>query len=239
MVADVRNALLGGLALDDREALTSELELTKLEVRQAIELPGHPITHVYFPDSGCISVMAQGADGRRIEVAQIGYEGLTGLGVVLGDNRAVNELVVRIPGTAWRLPADRLTQVMPIRPALYQHLLRYVHAFIAQASQTALAHGRAKLQERLARWLLMSQDRFQADKLITTHDFVAETLGVRRAGITLALHMLESKGLIKSARNQITICDRRGLSEQANGSYGVAEAVYARLFGSDVSLSCD
>jgi CRP-like cAMP-binding protein len=232
MAAAFRNRLLAGLSGEDRDLLASVLEYMPLALRQSIETAGKPISHVYFPESGCLSVMAQGpGNNRRIEVALIGYEGMSGLGVVLGDNRAVNEVVVRIAGAGWRTGAETLAEAMRHSPTMYQHLLRYVHAFIAQASQTALSHGRAKLEERLARWLLMSQDRFKADRLITTHDFVAETLGVRRAGITLALHVLESKGLIRSARNQITICDRQGLSEQANGSYGIAEAVYARLFG--------
>ena len=236
MAAAYRNRLLAGLPDDDRELLVPVLEYMPLSLRQSIEIAGKPIAHVYFPESGCLSVMAHApGNNRRIEVALIGYEGLSGLGVVLGDNRAINDVVVRIAGAGWRASADDMAEAMRRSNALYQHLLRYVQAFIAQASQTALSHGRAKLEERLARWLLMSQDRFMADRLVTTHDFVAETLGVRRAGITLALHMLEAKGLIRSARNQITICDRQGLSEQANGSYGIAEAVYARLFGSDIS----
>ena len=226
------NALLAGLPEEDRTLLLPTLEPVALPLRQIVEMPGKAIPYAYFPESGCFSVMAQApGNKRRIEVAVVGFEGMSGLGLVLGDNRAVNEVVVRTGGAGWRVPADVLRQLLSRSPTLYQHLLRYVHAFIAQASQTALAHGRAKLEERLARWLLMSHDRYKADKLITTHDYVAETLGVRRAGITLALHMLESKGLIRASRNQITICDRRGLSEQANGSYGIAEAVYARLFG--------
>jgi CRP-like cAMP-binding protein len=236
MGADFRNCLLAALPQADRDVLASALERVSLSQRQVLEAPGKAINHVYFPEAACLSVMAQApGNNRRIEVAVVGYEGMSGLGVVLGDARAINEVVVRVPGSAWRASTESITQLLRRSDALYQQLLRYVHAFIAQASQTALAHGRAKLEERLARWLLMSQDRYKADKLITTHDSVAETLGVRRAGITLALHMLESKGLIRSARNQITICDREGLSEQANGSYGIAEAVYARLFGSDVS----
>ena len=236
MAGAFRNRLLAGLSEDDRALLMPSLEHVELPPRQAIEQAGRLIVHVHFPESGCLSVMAHGPGrNRRIEVAQIGYEGMSGLGVVLGDNRAINDIVVRIAGVGWQIGADHLGAAMRRSTTLYQHLLHYVHAFIAQASQTALSHGRAKLEERLARWLLMSQDRFNADRLIITHDFVAETLGVRRAGITLALHMLESKGLIRSARNQITICDRDGLAEQANGSYGIAEAVYARLFGSETA----
>ncbi|MBV8189605.1 MAG: Crp/Fnr family transcriptional regulator [Alphaproteobacteria bacterium] len=238
MAAAFRNRLLAALCEEDREVMRPLVEFTPLSLRQSVEAAGKPITHAYFPESGCMSVMAQApGHNRRIEVALIGYEGMSGLGLVLGDNRAVNEVGVRIAGGGWRVAAESIVEAMRESTTLYQHLLRYVHAFIAQASQTALSHGRAKLDERLARWLLMSHDRFQADRLNTTHDYVAETLGVRRAGITLALHALEAKGLIRSARNQITICDREGLCEHANGSYGVAEAVYARLFGGEIALS--
>ncbi|MFO1079851.1 MAG: Crp/Fnr family transcriptional regulator [Reyranellaceae bacterium] len=230
------NTLLAGLSEGDRALLSRTLEPVALTLRQVVEIPGKSVPYAYFPESGCFSVMAQApGNKRRIEVAVIGFEGMSGLGLVLGDTRAVNEVVVRIPGAGWRVAAEALEPLLHASPTLRRHLLRYVHAFVAQASQTALAHGRAKLEERLARWLLMSHDRFKADKLVTTHDYVAETLGVRRAGITLALHMLESKGLIRAARNQITICDRQGLSDQANGSYGIAEAVYARLFGAEVA----
>jgi CRP-like cAMP-binding protein len=239
LAGEFRNSLLAALSTADRRLPAPALEPATLALQQTIESPGRPITHIYFPESGCVSVVAQGPGNRRIEVGLVGYEGMTGLGLVLGDNRAVNEVVVRIAGTAWRLSADHAQNLIRMSSTLYQLLLRYVHAFIAQASQTALAHGSAKLEERLPRWLLMSQDRFKADKLITTHGLVAETLGVRRAGITLALHMLESKGLIKSTRNQIIICDRRRLSEQTNGSYGIAEAVYGRLFGNDLTAPRD
>jgi CRP-like cAMP-binding protein len=112
-------------------------------------------------------------------------------------------------------------------------LLRYVQAFMAQTTQTALANGSAKLEERLARWLLMSHDRFNSNELGITHDFLAQMLGVRRAGVTIALQVLESRHLIRSRRSLITILDRAGLMRQANGSYGVAEVVYARLFRPD------
>jgi CRP-like cAMP-binding protein len=239
LAGEFRNSLLAALSTADRRLLAPALEPATLAPGQTIESSGRPIAHICFPESGCVSVIAQAPGNRRIEVGLVGYEGMTGLGLVLGDNRAVNEVVVRVAGNGWRLSADSAHNLIRMSSSLYQLLLRYVHAFIAQASQTALAHGRAKLEERLARWLLMSQDRFKADKLITTHGLVAETLGVRRAGVTLALHMLESKGLIKSMRNQIIICDRHGLSEQANGSYGIAEAVYGRLFGSDLAASRD
>ena len=110
-------------------------------------------------------------------------------------------------------------------------LLRYSHVFLIQGSQTALANGRGRLDERLARWLLMWHDRIQANDLVITHEFLALLLGVRRPGVTVALHALEGNGLIRCSRNQVQIVDRKGLNRAANGFYGVPEAEYDRSIG--------
>jgi CRP-like cAMP-binding protein len=228
---DFRNSLLTMLPLPELERLQPFLEFVRLDLRQVIERPGRNIKHVYFPEAGLLSVVARAAPRHQIEVGLIGYEGMTGFGLLLDDEFSVNEIIVQSPGAGWCVPAEVLRQSIRASNALHRHLLRYVQSFLAQASQTALANGRAKLEQRLARWLLMSQDRFEDNHIVVTHDFLAGMLGVRRAGVTLALHMLESKGLIRSTRSLVTIRDRRGLRAEANGSYGVAEAVHERLFG--------
>jgi CRP-like cAMP-binding protein len=115
--------------------------------------------------------------------------------------------------------------------SLTANLLRYVHVFMVQNSQTALANGRGTLDERLARWLLMWHDRINRSELIVTHEFLALLLGVRRQGITVTLHELEGQGLIRAARNRVHILDRDGLRRAANGFYGIPEAEYDRLIG--------
>jgi CRP-like cAMP-binding protein len=112
-------------------------------------------------------------------------------------------------------------------------LLRFVHSFMIQATHTAVANGSAKLEERLARWLLMAHDRLDGDRLRLVHEFLARMLGVRRPGVTVAIHALESSGVIESARGVITVVDREGLEEMANGSYGVPEREYERLMRGD------
>jgi CRP-like cAMP-binding protein len=107
----------------------------------------------------------------------------------------------------------------------------YVQAFMSQTAQTALTNGRAKLEERLARWILMAHDRTDGDTLDLTHEFLALMLGVRRPGVTIAMHFLEGAGLIRSTRRAILIVDRDGLEQHADGSYGVPEAEYERLLG--------
>lgn len=226
-----RNRLLAVLPAADLARLQPSLELVDIDTRQVIEVPGTPIAHAYFVESGLVSVVGTTEPDHRIEVGMVGYEGMTGLGVVLGDGLAANEALVQSSGSAWRIASPALRSAMGASPMLTATLLRYVHVFIAQASQTALANGRGKLDERLARWLLMWHDRLRDDNLTITHEFLALLLGVRRQGVTVALHDLESKELIKSTRSLVRILDRVGLQRAANGFYGLPEAEYRRTIG--------
>jgi CRP-like cAMP-binding protein len=228
-----RNVLLDSLSAADLAALAPDLESIALPRRQILESPGSAISTVLFPESGIVSVMARAPYDRRIEVGLVGLDGMIGFGALLGDELSINESIVQVPGHGWRVATTSLVGLMHRSAALSALLLRYVHAFMAQTTQTALANGRSKLEERLARWLLMSHDRFGSNELGITHDFLAQMLGVRRAGVTIALQVLESRRLIRARRGQIIILDRAGLKQQANGSYGVAEQVYCRLIRPD------
>jgi len=232
-----RNRLLAVLPAADFARLQPSLELIDLEARQILETPHTPIAHVHFIESGLVSIVGTTAPDHRIEVGMVGYEGMTGVGVVLGDDLSMNEALVQSTGTAWRIAAPALCQAMGASPTLTATLLRYVHIFIAQASQTALANGRGKVDERLARWLLMWHDRLHDDNLTITHEFLALLLGVRRQGVTVALHDLEGQGLIRSTRSLIRILDRGGLQRAANGFYGPPEAEYDRAIGLGVQRS--
>jgi CRP-like cAMP-binding protein len=227
----LRNRLLAALPKADLDLLRPLLEEVPLDLRQVLEASGKPIPYVYFLRSGLASVIAHTRHDRQIEVGVVGFEGMTGLSIVLGDDRSSNETLIQAPGSGLRLSSEDLRRAMAASPGLRSVLMRYVSAFFAQASQTALANGRAKLEERLARWILMSYDRFAGNDLTITHEFLAIMLGVRRPGVTIGLHFLEGKGLIRSTRGLIAVLDRDGLVEQANGSYGIPEAEYERLLG--------
>ncbi len=232
-----RNRLLAGLLPADRDLLTPSFEAVDLDLRQNLEAPNDPISHVYFVESGMVSVIADAAPDRRIEVGMVGYEGMTGLSAVLGVNRSANESFVQSTGSALRISTGSLHEAMDASRTLTSVLLRYVHVFMAQGSQTALANGRGTVSERLARWLLMWDDRIQPESLSVTHEFLALLLGVRRQGVTVALHELEGKSLIKSTRGDVRIRDRAGLRLAANGYYGISEAEYDLSLGPEIFLA--
>jgi CRP-like cAMP-binding protein len=225
------NHLLAVLSPADRELLRPELEVISLDVRQILERPGDLISHAYFVESGLVSIVGENQPHHRIEVGMVGFEGLTGLGIVLGADRSANEAVVQSAGYALRITTLALRDSMAISRTFTDTLLRFAHVFMVQSSNTALAAGRGKIDERLARGLLMWHDRIREDCLLVTHEFLALLLGVQRPGVTVALHRLEGKGLIRSTRSKVRILDRRGLQRAANGFYGMPEAEYDRFIG--------
>ncbi len=143
----------------------------------------------------------------------------------------MHETLVQADMRGWRLPSDVLRRAMADSPALHRVLLRYVQAFMAQTAHTLLANAGHRMDERLARWLLMTRDRLDGDELPLTQPFLSNMLGANRPGITLAVRALEAAGLIGHARGRITVLDRAGLETAAGGCYGAPEAEYARLFG--------
>jgi CRP-like cAMP-binding protein len=212
------NRLLARLSRADARLLEPHLEAVELPVRMQLQTRGKRVAQVYFPDSGIASIVANGQ--RAIEVGMIGRDGMTGLSVLLGNgDRMPHETYMQIAGHGRRLSANRLREATAASATLHQALLRYVHNFLAQTTQTAMANGRSKIEERLARWLLLAHDRVDGADLALTHEFLSIMLGVRRSGVTTALQELERRGLIAHRRSLITILDREGLEESSNGSY--------------------
>ena len=225
-----RNGLLAAMSPADLALLKPKLEPLALKLRQVLEPANKPIQHNYFLASGLGSVIAIGKDGKRLEVGIIGREGITGLPVVLGNDRSPNETFIQVEGAGARIAADDLRGAMRKSASLTRVLLNFVNAFLIQTSHTALSNGTASVRERLARWLLMAQDRLDGKEVPLTHEFLSLMLGVRRAGVTIALNQLHRKGVIRLSRGRIEIADRHGLINSANGAYGVPEAI-ARKHG--------
>jgi CRP-like cAMP-binding protein len=228
------NHLLQQLSVEDVGLLRPALEPVQLEVGRVLYAPGQPVRHVYFVESGLVSIVGANKSRRRMEVGMVGFEGMISLEAVLGGVLAAHEALVQSPGSALRLSTAAMRDAIAQSPSLHDVLLRFVHAFMVQGSHAAIAAGRARIDERLSRGLLMWHDRIREAELFVTHEFLALLMGVRRQGVTVALHELEGKGLIRSMRNRVRIIDRAGLERTANGFYGAPEDEYRRLFGQDL-----
>lgn len=219
------NLLLEALAPEERQRLLPLLETVSLEIGEILEQPGRPIRSIYFPLSGLVSLNAGTADSQRIEIAMIGSDGMTGASLLLGGCEPFADAVVRFPGTALSAPVEPLLALLDRHRGLHAGLLRYVHLLLDQISFNTLAIGQANIEQRLARWLLMAADRLGAEMIAVTHNVLAQALGVRRSGITVSLHMLESRGLVMSGRRRIEIVNRAGLMKAAGGFYGAVPAM--------------
>jgi len=230
--SDNENHMLSRLSSTDYARLKPHLTTVRFDVSRTFEEPNKPIKHVCFPLDGLVSVVAFTSGTRQSEVGLIGREGMTGINVVMGGDRSPHLSYVQVPGQAGlRLSADELREAMRERPTIQSCFLHFAQAFMTQATHTAVANGRGKIEERLARWLLMVHDRLSGNELNLTHEFIAMMLNVRRAGVTEALRGLTDRGLITAKRGQIVVTDRSGLEEHANGLYGIPEREYLRLIG--------
>lgn len=225
------NQLLRGLSSFDFELLAPHLSAVVLRMRQELEQPNKRIDGIYFPDTGFASVLAAHPNGTRVEIGIVGCEGVTGVAVLLGNEQSPHETYIQVAGRGMRIAAANLCSAMEASPSLQTMLHKYVQAFMVQTAHTAVANARATLPERLARWLLMAQDRLSTDTLPITHEFLSLMMGVRRAGVTEALHELARQKLTRASRGEITIINRKGLEKRARNFYGIPEDEYRRLLG--------
>jgi CRP-like cAMP-binding protein len=222
------NRVLSSLSKEDANLIIPALQQVDLPLRKQLESRNRRIDYVYFIDHGIASVVADGSGRGGIEIGIIGREGVTGLAVLMGADRSPHETYMQVAGAGWRVGAASLREVMSESRSLHQLLLRQGYAFTVQMAQTALVNGRHKLEERLARWLLMAHDRVDGDQLPLTHEFLATMLGVRRSGVTVALNILQREGMVTVRRGGLVIVDRDGLEECANGAYCSPDAKLRR-----------
>jgi CRP-like cAMP-binding protein len=226
------NLLLASLASSpDLHLLQAHLAPVTLALGQVLETPDKRVDAVYFPEAGFASVVAVQKGDTKVEVGLIGREGMTGLTIVLGNHRAPHETYMQAAGRGQCIKTPALRKAMQASPSLQGLMLKYVQVFMVQTAQTAVANARAKIEERLARWILMAHDRLDGASLPLTHEFLSLMLGVRRAGVTEALHALEALKLIRSGRGQIVVLNRKGIERKAGNAYGAPEAEFRRLIG--------
>jgi len=228
---NISNRILRELPAEEYERLSPHLEPVTLAVGDVLCYPQEPITNLYFPNRGSVSIIATFADGGGVEVGVVGNEGVFGVNVVLGSVSIPHEAIVQLPGDGLRLPADVILKEFKTCGRLQDLLLRYTQAFIIQIAQTAACHRSHPVGGRLARWLLMSHDRAISDELLLTQEFIGVMLGTRRAGITEAAGRLQSNGMIKYSRGHITILDRKKLESTSCECYQIVKNEFDRLLG--------
>jgi CRP-like cAMP-binding protein len=228
----LRNRLLRKLDERDWAKLSLRLEPYTLATGEVFAHPSATIEHVYFFEEGLSSEIIVNPDGEEIEGGCFGYEGMSPPTVILGIDRSPHKSLAQVGGLTHRMPADILSLAMMDSLPLRTLMHKYMQIVALQLAQTTIANGRYSVKERLARWILMCQDRLGSEFHLS-HQYLSVMLGVRRAGVTDALHILEGERAIRSGRMRITVLDRQKLLAFAAGSYGVAEAEYERLLGSD------
>lgn len=227
----VRNRLLSRLQPHSFRTLSQWLEPVELPRAFVFSAPDSPVEHAYFLEDGIGSIVAITPQGQRSEVGIFGPEGMTPASLVFGTASTPYSIFMQVPGHGLRIASDALKQAAASDEDLNGLLSRYAYALSVQTSYTGLSNSVHRIDERLARWILMCHDRTSGDRIALTHEFLAVMLAVRRSSVTTALHVLEGNHLIYSERNLITIRDRRALELFAGDAYGVPEREYERLLG--------
>jgi CRP-like cAMP-binding protein len=215
------NWVLASLPRGDYEQLLPCLEPVPLNFGEVLHNAGQPISHVYFPYSGLISLLATEHGGRQAEVAVVGNEGMVGLSILLGNDVSPHRAIVQGSGQAVRIPADLFRSRARPNESLTVLLLHYTDAFLVQISQSAMCDHLHSVQQRLCRWLLLAQDRIGSDRLPYTQKFMADIMAVRLASVSQAARPLQQAGLIHYNRGDLRILDRPGLERAACGCYRI------------------
>ena len=205
------NRLLSLLPSTDLERLWPQLEPVKLSTKSVLLAMDMVVGSAYFIETGVVSMIAVMADGAQVEVGLVGPEGMVGLSLLLGTSTSPLEGLAQVGGTALRLPAAAFRAALAEMPSFLDLLLRYVDTFLFQVAQTAACNGRHRIEQRLARWLLMMHDRVEGDGFPMTQEFMSAMLGVRRAGVTVAIAALQRASLVQHRKGIARLLDRPGL----------------------------
>lgn len=217
------NLILTRLSEADLNLVGPHLKPVDLPLRRQLEKSNQRIDAVYFPESGFASVVANGGK-QPIEVGIIGREGVTGLALIYGHDRAEFDTFMQAEGRGQSLKSKTFRTLIEQSSSLRKSVHAYAYSYFKQTAGTAIANGRNKIEERLARWLLMANDRLDGADLPLTHEFLAMMLAVRRPGVTVALQALEQKGVIARRRGNIVITNSDALERLTHGTYAKPEA---------------
>lgn len=223
------NQILAALPQAEYSRLAAYLQPVDLSVGTVLHNPGDKLTEVYFPEQAMISLVSIVSDGSTSEIGLVGNEGMTGLPVILGGDRATNCSVVQVSGKAFKLSATVLKEEFRRSERLPQLLLSYTHAQLIRVAQTAVCNRKHNIQEQLARWLLSARDRLRTNELPLTQEAIANMLGVRRTSVSEAANKLQKKGAIHYKRGRISIVNGACLETTACECYGLVRSEFERL----------
>ncbi len=223
------NRLLDALPRGEQERIHPLLRREPLKAGAEVQANLRPVSRVLFPLTGMLSLMASLNNGSSMETATVGNEGVVGATISLGPETAEGRVIGQMEGEMLVLPSDHFLMMMDERTAFRRVVRSYLLALMAQISQSVACNGRHALNERLARWLLQSQDRAGSDTFQLTQEFLSHMLGVRRPSVTVAAGTLQQGGLIRYTRGRVEILDRAGLEAASCECYGVIVAAYERL----------
>jgi CRP-like cAMP-binding protein len=224
------NLLLRSMAADDYALLEPFLRRGRIRAGDVIAAAGEKIEEVCFPEGGVASYAEVSDTGQRTGIGIAGHEGMIQWHAMLGCDHSPYEITIAVgEGTVLRIETARLLEACRSSVTLHRHLTRFVQAFLIQLGATAVSNLVDPVERRLCRWLLMNHDRIAGDEISLTHGQVGEMLGIRRASVTDAMHVLEGQGIVRAERRLIAIRDRPRLRHCAGENYGRAEAEYSRL----------
>lgn len=225
----VGNRIVAALPREEYKRLLPYLEPVSLSFKKYLYQSQALIEHVYFPNSGVVSMLNVMEDGGTVEIATVGNEGMVGIPVLLGADCAPAETLVQVPGDAMRMKADVFkSQVIP-GSSPHNLLLRYTQALMSHLSQSVACNRLHSVEERCCRWLLQTRERVSSDEFPITQEFLAQMLGVRRASVSEVAAILQKAGLIRYQRGKMKIIDQKSLESGSCECYHLIKQEYARL----------
>lgn len=230
-MAPVENHLIELLPRKDRQRLLTACAPVQLTLSDVLAEPGQATRDVYFPTHGFISLVTLVEGSPGVEVGMVGREGMLGAQLVLGVAEAPWRALVQGQGSAWRIDTAAFKRELALSPALQRGLKQYLYVLMAQQAASAGCLRFHLIGQRLARWLLMSQDRAHSDSFHVTHEFLAYMLGMRRVGVTAAASAMQKAGLIEYHRGELTVLNRPGLEAAACACYAADRRAYTQLLG--------
>lgn len=230
-----QNQLLAALPEAEWQRWLPQLEYVDMPLGKVVYESGATLTHVYFPTTAIVSLLYVMENGASAEIAVVGYEGIVGISLFMGGESTPSRAVVQSAGSGFRLKSSVIKEEFKRAPVLHL-LLRYTQALITQMAQTAVCNRHHTLDQQLCRWLLLSLDRLDGNRLVMTQELIANMLGVRREGVTEGAVNLQKAGIISYARGHITVLDRPALEKRTCECYAVVKKEYDRLLPAKVAV---